>query len=193
MINQSSLTYTRLFCEENIWKLIAFLNDAGQSATHYIPIDVLFLINPQRSVAIYQQKAVTEGQLMIWDYHVILSARHESGTSQQPIVIFDFDSRLPFPTPITDYFNATFANWHVLPDTLRPQIRSIPANEYLQGFDSDRSHMKGLIKDSEYPEYPEIHASTDARLSLTDLYSTEALIQYPLQSPGEYLKLHNTG
>ncbi|VAW59217.1 hypothetical protein MNBD_GAMMA11-1082 [hydrothermal vent metagenome] len=156
--NRSLCTYTPLFCEENIWKLIASFYTNKQAT----PIDVIFIVNPSNSVAVFEQRASKGQHPVIWDYHVILSAFVE-----RQVVIFDFDSRCAFPTGIQAYFAATFPLQHPLIEKYRPILRAVSAKQYLKCFFSDRVHMMGVIPESAFPPYDIIQpADTRSAISL---------------------------
>ncbi len=144
-MDKSTLCYTSLFCEENIWKLVEYL----QGNNSIIAQDVLFIINPNRHIAIFEQAISNSNLPVIWDYHVILSAYTENGP-----VIYDFDSRLSFPVDLQTYFSSSFKHWYTLPEEYRPYLRVIEALKYFKNFYSDRSHMKGCIDIDEFPDYP---------------------------------------
>ncbi len=143
-----SYTYTPLFCEENIWKLIESFYTNKQHTPIATPVDMIFIINRSNSVGIFNQRASKSQQPVIWDYHVILSAFVE----QQP-VIFDFDSHCAFPATILSYFTATFPQKSPLKDQYQPRLKAFPAKTGYELFSSDRSHMKGVIPASEFPAY----------------------------------------
>lgn len=178
--DKSTLTYTPLFCEENIWKLVESLIAHKQAN----PIDVLFIINKNKSVAIFEQKKSIANQPVIWDYHVILSAQINT-----KIVIFDFDSRNNFPTEIKEYFNNTFPTSINLETTIRPNIRYISAVYFLKHFYSDRSHMLNLIPQDEFPEYSIIQPENDIQhLTLDNCRSSNYPVpQSQVLTPEEYL------
>jgi len=155
--DRSHYLYTPLFCEENICKLVATFYTNKQAT----PIDVIFIINPSNSVGVFEQRAATGQHPVIWDYHVVLSA-----VVEEKIVIFDFDSRCAFPTDIQSYFALTFPAQHLLADRYRPWLKCIAARQYLAFFSSDRSHMKGVIPDNEFPPYAIIQ-STDTKQPLS--------------------------
>ena len=173
--------YTALFCEENIWKLLDnCINDSD-----IIPIDVLFIINQFNSIALFeQQKSITE-QAVIWDYHVVLSAQING-----QLAILDFDSRCEFPCEINTYFNKTFANYNNLSNHYQPFLRAIAADYYHKNFTSDRSHMQGVIPQSEFPTYDIIMPD-----NTTDLLSLETCRSFnseirgsDILAPHEYLE-----
>jgi len=141
--------YTANFCEENIWQLGQRLITLGYTSQ---TLRVLMLSNAERHIALYQQQQQpSPGQPIIWDYHVLLLA-----TDTQ--LIYDFDSRLPFPVSAERYFQETLmsttqANWWVW-------IRAIPLVKYLAHFTSDRSHMlTSTTPPNIWPDYPPIMAS----------------------------------
>lgn len=143
-----TLHYTPLFCEENIWKLLqSFYTDASYLKT-VTPIDVLFIINKLDSIALFNQKKSTSGLPVIWDYHVVLSARLNNIS-----VIYDFDSICRFPATIDSYFQSTFPSHIQLKDEFQPYLRVIGADSYYRQFRSDRSHMAGIIPESRFPDY----------------------------------------
>ena len=176
-IDKNSLCYTPLFCEENAWKLIEHANYTA--GIH--PVHILFILNPDSTVCLFNQNRAEAGSPVIWDYHVILFAHYHD----RP-VIFDFDSRCSFPCPVDEYFRLTFpAQDQVAPD-LRPMIRAYDAMDYFQRFSSDRSHMLGLISDNEFPDYPPIISTNGSPLWLNECRHTGNKLMN-LQHPGDYL------
>lgn len=143
-LDKSLFTYTPLFCEENVWKLIESLT----SYENISPVDVLFIINHSNTVAIFNQNKSIGNQPVIWDYHVILSAQ-----VYQNIFIFDFDSQSTFPVEINQYFTNTFPVNIDLITQFQPMLRKISAKYFIKHFFSDRSHMKNVIPDEEFPDY----------------------------------------
>lgn len=180
MLEKSSLTYTRLFCEENIWKLVETLQtDAAIQA-----IDVLFIINDDNTVALFDQQAAEPGTVIIWDYHVILCA-----SQNHQYVIYDFDSRCPFPCEIKVYFDQSFNDWHHLQPEFRPMIRRISARDYLQHFSSDRHHMLGQITNENFPAYPVIKpGDVNQAITLQQYWDINATIDNSeILTPYQYL------
>ena len=163
IMNKKHHHYTALFCEENIWKLV----ESSMTSNIIVPIDVLFIINKSNSIALFKQNTSDGEQAVIWDYHVVLSAQVNKQT-----VIFDFDSRCNFPTSIHSYFNKTFANYNALHDHYKPLIKPIPANYYYHNFTSNRQHMKGIIAESEFPDYDIIMPENTANLLTLDTCRT---------------------
>ncbi|GJE98128.1 N-terminal glutamine amidase-domain-containing protein [Phanerochaete sordida] len=165
--------YTRCYCEENIYTLADALNrtvasadDTGVAWDAY----VVFVSNHQKTVALWHQKA-REG-VVVWDYHVVLllRARIALGKSAPPdgetteAWVYDFDSCAPVPCLWQDYMRATFpyafsGRWEV-PAQYVSLFRVVPAQEYLDHFVSDRSHMlvQGQLDvyAAEPPPYPSL-------------------------------------
>ncbi|VAW63588.1 hypothetical protein MNBD_GAMMA08-105 [hydrothermal vent metagenome] len=178
--DSTSYIYTRLFCEENIWKLVEllYMNKIAK------PIDVLFLLNETNSIALYNQNQAESNTPVIWDYHVILCAEQEG-----EIIIYDFDSHCGFPTNITDYFNSTFPSHSKLFETYQPLIKLICADYFFKHFFSDRHHMIGLIDENEFPKYEIITPIKSLeKLTLDQCRNTQHFISNKkMMQPSEYL------
>ena len=172
--------YTPLFCEENIWWLARSLLEEGLDATQ---MQVLFFSNADMQVVLMNQRAAGEGQLIIWDYHVVLRVNLDDSDW-----IMDFDTRLPFMTPLETYLQGTFPDQDELPEQYRAWVRSIPAKSYLEYFYSDRSHMKGRIPESAFPDWAIIQPDgKQERIALSDYWNMETSLDdgsytYPLTS-----------
>lgn len=161
--NKKHYLYTPLFCEENIWQLLQSLSSTNATDKMW----VLIITNPEKKIALFKQQYAAINQPIIWDYHVILLA--EIGHQH---LIFDFDSRLPFATPLQEYLQNTF----ILPDMppeFKPYIRKIPAQSYVDQFYSDRSHMQNQIKQSEFPPWGIINADKKDIIPLADYLKIE--------------------
>jgi len=156
--NKTHYLYTPLFCEENIWQLLQSLSSTNATDKMW----VLIITNPEKKIALFNQQFAAINQPLIWDYHVILLAvinhRH---------LIFDFDSRLPFATPLQEYLQNTFF-LPGIPSEFKPYIRKIPARSYLAQFYSDRTHMQNQIKQSEFPPWAIINADKKHIIPLAD-------------------------
>ena len=153
--------YTPYFCEENVWWLADSLCRQGADVGD---LAVWVFSNRDASIALLNQRAAAAGSLMAWDYHVVL-ARVGPGGCQ----VFDFDSRLPFPSSGLVYLTGTFPRQHRLPARWRTWVRRIPADAFLRRFWSDRSHMRGHLPTSEFPDYPAIQPpDRDAPIGLAD-------------------------
>ena len=178
--------YTPLFCEENIWQLLQSLSATSattrpstSTAANTVvneKIDthkmwVLIITNPEQKIAFFNQQAAAVNKSIIWDYHVILLA--ETGHQYQ---IFDFDTRLPFVTPLQEYLQKTFIPPAKLPPEFIPYIRKVPAQSYLDKFYSDRSHMCNQIDASQFPPWPIINANREHHITLVDYLKTEQVL-----------------
>ena len=106
-------------------------------------------------MALWKQKAGNPEwpwpDLAIWDYHVIVikspspTAPSTEGKSQ--VLVYDLDTILPFPVPFNQYVKEAFKPGLTLrigPSIMIPErmFRVIPADDFLEEFASDRSHMR---------------------------------------------------
>jgi protein N-terminal glutamine amidohydrolase len=126
--------YTACYCEENIWQLCAGLASRLDPAA-FAGSAALFISNPGRTVAFRFQLAAPPGEMVVWDYHVVLLAADEGAWR-----VWDFDTRLGFIIPAQEWFERSFDP--DLPAALRPRFRAVPAPDYLRRFSSDRRHMR---------------------------------------------------
>ena len=142
--------YTANFCEENIWKLGQRLVASEKTPTLKY---VLLLSNHERHIPLYHQQHSSQGQPVIWDYHVILLDANKQ-------LIYDFDSHLPFPIAANHYFQETVMS-SAIPEW-RVWVRAIPLPDYLAHFSSNRAHMltQNAALPSVWPDYPPIIAQT---------------------------------
>ena len=138
--------YTPLFCEENIWHLA---NSLIQQNVDSEKLSIVFISNLAQHIAIFNQKSARNQQPVIWDYHVIL-IRHE----QHPALVYDFDSLCSFPIALPQYLNACFPSTLTIHTEYQAQFRLVSAGLFLSQFFSDRSHMLGIIKKENFPDYP---------------------------------------
>ncbi|EJD05951.1 uncharacterized protein FOMMEDRAFT_26741 [Fomitiporia mediterranea MF3/22] len=161
--------YTANWCEENIYMLAKrFLEDESVRAVW--SIYAIFISNRTRSVALWSQKLRED--VVVWDYHVILALESHDDERRRPEVafsgepgpprpsstwIYDLDSRLEMPCKWEDYIASTFpyasiqaaeAGWSI-PETYQSLFRIVAAEEFLESFASDRSHMLGPESESD--------------------------------------------
>jgi len=120
--------YQPFYCEENVWQ---WLNQAAEPDGY-----ALFITNPARQVALWQQRLVPPGEAVLWDYHVV--AVTHAGPKVQ---VWDLDTRLPLPAPLSTYVRATFLPLPTRERALAPQFRLVPTAEFRATFASDRRHM----------------------------------------------------
>jgi len=133
--SKSECCYTKQYCEENVYLLCKkFLEEYPD-----LPSYAVFISNPTRTVAVWQQalEGYDENTPVVWDYHVVLFV--ECG--QRPY-IYDLDTRLPFPCEASYYAAQSFHPQGLIRPQFRQKFRVIPAKDFVEGFASDRTHMK---------------------------------------------------
>lgn len=144
--------YTAQFCEENVWQLAHRLLAGGCDAD---TLQVLLFSNLRSSVFMLNQRSAAPGEGIIWDYHVVLRIDDDND------LVLDPDSRLPYPSATREYLARSFPPPGMVPTRFEAQVRIIPADSYVQRFDSDRSHMRGRIPAQAFPRWPLIRAGSD--------------------------------
>jgi len=121
--------YQPFYCEENAWWLCR--ERLAQ------PCGVLFISNPAKQVALWQQRL---GDPVIWDYHVVALSLTRGG------VIHDWDTRLSDDidrgVPLATYLEHTFAALSEEHKSYRPLFRWVASPQLMQSFSSDRRHMR---------------------------------------------------
>ena len=130
------------YCEENVWRLAYrqrhFSSLHGSVSNSW----VVFISNAIKSVPMFYQRASPDpNRSVCWDYHVILVVSNPAAQApQHAFLVYDLDSRLPYPCPLTEYLQFSFPcdTW---PAPLHPFFRVVEANLFLQYFSSDRRHM----------------------------------------------------
>jgi hypothetical protein len=130
----ASAPYHPFFCEENVWHL---LRSPKLTAKERYAV---FITNPSRQVALWQQRLAPEGEPVVWDYHVVAVTRDPSRRGHERV--WDRDSRLPFPCPIERYFRDTFPALPLGAESLAPQFRFVAFADFDAKFSSDRRHMR---------------------------------------------------
>jgi len=123
--------YQPFYCEENAWWLCQH-EGLPQAGSRW----VAFIANAAKQCPMMQQRAAPPGELVVWDYHVIVITDGDGPEAWDP------DSSLGMPVPLLDYLAATFP---VLPGDLagyQPRFRLVAAAELIATFSSDRSHMR---------------------------------------------------
>lgn len=160
-MHPSEHPYTPLFCEENIWQLARRLLAEG---TPPDDLWVLFFSNPDKQLVMLKQQRSGEYGYVVWDYHVVLQAAD---------MIYDFDTTLQFPVNANDYLQQSFPNQRTLRERYRGWVRRIPARTFLTRFYSDRSHMHGVVNESEFPAWPPMIPSDDDAIALSDYWDMQ--------------------
>lgn len=161
-LSRTACPYTAFFCEENIWQLADRLVAQGIAPEH---LQVLLFSNPWQSVYLLNQQAAKPSCAVLWDYHVVLLLEDADRR-----LVFDPDSRLPFPVDCDDYLRRTFPAQATLPPRYRTLVRRIPGAAYLARFASDRSHMRGRLPETEFPGYAAIQPPPGAPRTTLDEY-----------------------
>jgi hypothetical protein len=122
------LRYHPFYCEENAWWLCAD-PALGPGERH-----VVFLVSQAGRCPMLHQRAAPPDRLIAWDYHVVVVDAQGR--------IWDLDSRLPLPSPGTEWLDLTFALADRLPAIYAPRLRVITADAFRRDFASDRGHMR---------------------------------------------------
>ncbi len=139
--------YSANFCEENIWHLCqnSVLEDFSKK--------VLIVSNSKKNCPFRFQKSVNGDEIVWWNYHVILFASYEGSS-----FIYDFDSTLQVPLSGKEYLEKTFPYDTRWSEIESPRFKAIDAEDYLNFFVSDRTHMKDSAGNwiSPPPKWPAI-------------------------------------
>jgi protein N-terminal glutamine amidohydrolase len=114
------------YCEENVWHLCQ--EPLFASKTRH----VVFISNLERAVPMWNQRA-GRGKPIVWDYHVIMLV-------ESPLEVWDADTTLGLPTRLFDYLEGSFHPYVESP--FAPSFRVVRAEEFVEVFASDRSHMQ---------------------------------------------------
>jgi hypothetical protein len=167
-VNDAAFRYQPYYCEENVWQL------CGDAALAGRRLDVVFVSNPAREVAMWHQRAASPGEAIIWDYHVLVLAH-------DPAEVWDLDTDLGMRIAARDYFAASFRAG--VEARFAPRFRVVEASEFRRAFASDRSHMRRA--DGTFvmppPPWPPI-GERGARSNLADFVDTEAPFLGELES-----------
>ena len=138
------MRYCPYFCEENVWHLCR--DDVVKDGERVISLEdrrAVFISNDRRAVPMDHQKAGA-GNLVVWDYHVVLFALTRGGWQ-----CWDLDHDRGSPRELADWMRDTFLidapleAYRALTgkDIEKPRFRVIDAEEFVEHFSSDRSHM----------------------------------------------------
>ena len=137
----AGFAYARQFCEENVFKLCESLLEMGADLERD-DINVIFVSSLGKATPIWYQRA-GKGDVVAWDYHVICQFAGD---------IFDLDTVLPFPTPITEYAELALQPQISLAAEHSQRFRVLPARDYIKLFASDRSHMAAAVASGQCAE-----------------------------------------
>lgn len=135
--------YQPFYCEENVWWLCQHPRLAAGERL------AVFIANAAGRCALWQQRLAQPGQLVVWDYHVVLFHRPQevddptsSSDSARGWRVWDLDSRLPLPVPLDRYLAQTFRPLAAEGGHLAPRFRLVEAERLLAIFSTDRGHMR---------------------------------------------------
>ncbi len=159
-MDREAYQYAPYYCEENIWHLCQEADFSGFDRK------VVLVSNDRRTCALWNQRAqMAHGEPVIWDYHVVLLFKSDgsqisdasqigagslvSSGSQVSSglqvragwLVYDLDTLLAVPIPIDQYIESTFGDPSLVPEEFSPRFRVIDADEFVNVFSSDRSHM----------------------------------------------------
>ncbi|XP_022084736.1 protein N-terminal glutamine amidohydrolase-like [Acanthaster planci] len=167
--SREDCVYTACYCEENVWKL------CEHAQRHQLKhIFAVFISNSAKMIPIWHQRERKgPDEPVVWDYHVICLYCPEAGEPQ----VYDLDSLLPFPCPLTTYLQSSIQHDALLKIQYHRKFRVVPAEIFLKTFASDRSHMKtvdgGWMKPP--PPYPCI-ATAECTMNLDDFISMDETV-----------------
>lgn len=126
-----AICYQPFYCEENIWHL-SQVSDLGGGARW-----VVFISNPSRRCLLLGQRAGGDQGEVVWDYHVVLFVERRDRCH-----VWDLDCRGGAPLPIAAWLATTFGHVGATPPEYDPMFRVIEAARFVEGFASDRRHMR---------------------------------------------------
>lgn len=173
LVLRDTCLYASRYCEENVWQLAQAPELAGLQRS------AVFITNARKTCALWHQRsAQAPGEPVLWDYHVVLLTEGDAPR------LWDLDSDLPFPSPALDYLSATFPFAGSLPPEVEPRFRLVPAEELLQTFASDRSHMRAPDGSWHAPPPPWPPIATAGETMTLPRY-----LDLRLPQPGQVLKL----
>ncbi|CAM9663208.1 unnamed protein product [Pylaiella littoralis] len=152
--------YTSHYCEENTLQLCQHLLGRAQIAD--VQLFAVFVSNQARQVPVWHQRlADSRDEPVLWDYHVLLLAKHPQGNW-----VYDLDSTLAFPTQAALYITHAIRNEVNMDMRFRRMFRVVPARECVDHFSSNRSHM--IEQDGSYSAQPPCFAPLRGPRATTD-------------------------
>ncbi|XP_010508661.1 PREDICTED: protein N-terminal glutamine amidohydrolase-like [Camelina sativa] len=133
--------HTPYYCEENVYLLCKTLCENGVADATGSDLFVVFISNEKKQVPLWHQKASRRADgIVLWDYHVICVQRKKESDSEP--LVWDLDSTLPFPSPLTSYVAETIQPSFQLYAEYQRFFRVVHAPLFFKHFASDRRHMK---------------------------------------------------
>ncbi|KAF3442690.1 hypothetical protein FNV43_RR16607 [Rhamnella rubrinervis] len=140
-LDVSQFQHTPFYCEENVYLLCKKLCENGIADAEGSDLFVVFISNEKKQIPLWNQKASNRADgVSLWDYHVICVQRKNEGDTSH--VVWDLDSRLPFPSPLETYISETIRPSFQLFAEYQRFFRIVHAPMFLRSFASDRRHMK---------------------------------------------------
>eukprot|EP01025_Chloroclados_australasicus_P061152 TRINITY_DN7982_c1_g1_i4.p2 TRINITY_DN7982_c1_g1~~TRINITY_DN7982_c1_g1_i4.p2 ORF type:complete len:249 (-),score=8.90 TRINITY_DN7982_c1_g1_i4:381-1031(-) len=165
ILDRTSCSYTKNYCEENVYFLCKQISDS--SISQLKNLFVVFISNHAQKIPIWQQGAgdPKNDRLVVWDYHVILIQTHEN---DRKTLVWDLDTVLNFPCNFDDYCKDALRTWLSLNPQYQKFYRVVSGLDFLQYFASDRSHMKGGNGTwlAPPPRYPPIESKYGEKMNL---------------------------
>ncbi|KAF5750220.1 protein N-terminal glutamine amidohydrolase-like [Tripterygium wilfordii] len=132
---------TPFYCEENVYLLCKKLCSNGIADAQGSDLFVVFISNEKKQIPLWHQKASQRADgIVLWDYHVICVQRKKG--HETPHLVWDLDSSLPFPSPLTSYVSEAIRPSFQLFSEYERFFRIVHAPVFLRCFASDRRHMK---------------------------------------------------
>ncbi|XP_059427882.1 protein N-terminal glutamine amidohydrolase isoform X3 [Corylus avellana] len=169
LVDISEFYHTPFYCEENVYFLCKKLCTSGIADARGSDLFVVFISNEKKQIPLWHQKASKRADgVVLWDYHVICIQKRREGDT--PHLVWDLDSSLPFPSPLTSYVSETIRPSFELFSEYRRFFRIVHAPIFLQCFASDRRHMKDSAGNwtAEPPAYGPIIAEDGAVHNLNE-------------------------
>ncbi|XP_044505752.1 protein N-terminal glutamine amidohydrolase [Mangifera indica] len=165
----SEFDHTPFYCEENVYLLCKKLCGSGTADADGSDLFVVFISNEKKQIPLWNQKASKRVDgIILWDYHVICIQRKNDGAF--PCLVWDLDSSLPFPSPLTPYLSETIRPSFQLFSEFHRYFRIVHAPIFLRYFASDRRHMKDSVGKwvAEPPKYEPIVAEDNTVHNLSE-------------------------
>lgn len=110
VFNKDNYLYSSCYCEENVYQLgKQLLFDREEAMTEKgDQLFVIFISNLNQQTLIWSQRQSPDPKEPVcWDYHVVLCCRNDN-LREEDNLIFDFDSTMPFPVPLSRYIQEAF-------------------------------------------------------------------------------------
>lgn len=140
-LNLSQINHTPFYCEENVYLLCKKLCTSGVADAGGSDLFVAFISNERKQVPLWHQKASMRADgIVLWDYHVVCVQIKKEGNS--PHLVWDLDSNLQFPSPLSTYVLETIKPSFQLFSEFQRFFRLVHAPMFFRSFASDRRHMK---------------------------------------------------